>query len=147
MVCLGNICRSPLAEGIMRDKIKRNNLKIWVDSAGTSSQHIGEAPDRRMQKTAMLKGIDISELRARKFKKKDFKKYDLIYVMDNANFSAVAALVSSPEEKAKIRLILNESKPGENAQVPDPYFGGESGFNLVYDLLDEATDKIIEKLQ
>ena len=147
MVCLGNICRSPLAEGIMRDKIKRNNLKIWVDSAGTSSQHIGEAPDRRMQKTAMLKGIDISELRARKFKKKDFKKYDLIYVMDNANFSAVAALVSSPEEKAKIRLILNESKPGENAQVPDPYFGGESGFNLVYDLLDEATDKIIENLQ
>ncbi len=147
MVCLGNICRSPLAEGIMRDKIKRNNLKIWVDSAGTSSQHIGEAPDRRMQKTAMLKGIDISDLRARKFKKKDFKKYDLIYVMDNANFSAVAALVSSPEEKAKIRLILNESKPGENAQVPDPYFGGESGFNLVYDLLDEATDKIIEKLQ
>ena len=147
MVCLGNICRSPLAEGIMRDKIKRNNLKIWVDSAGTSSQHIGEAPDRRMQKTAMLKGIDISDLRARKFKKKDFKKYDLIYVMDNANFSAVAALVSSPEEKAKIRLILNESKPGENAQVPDPYFGGESGFNLVYDLLDEATDKIIENLQ
>ncbi|MFD1550680.1 low molecular weight phosphotyrosine protein phosphatase [Putridiphycobacter roseus] len=147
MVCLGNICRSPMAEGILRDKIKRDNLKMWVDSAGTSGQHIGEAPDRRMQRTAIQKGVDISDLRSRKFKKKDFKKYDLIYVMDNSNFSNIADLASSPEEKAKIKLILNETHPGENAQVPDPYFGGESGFGLVFDLLDKATDKIVENFQ
>lgn len=144
MVCLGNICRSPLAEGILLDKIKEQNLDLWVESAGTSSQHVGDWPDRRMQKIALERGIDLSDLRARKFKKKDFKKFDLIFVMDDSNFSNIADLTTSQVDKSKIKLILNEVNPGSGDPVPDPYFGGQAGFENVYDLLDAATDKIIE---
>lgn len=144
MVCLGNICRSPLAEGILLDKIKKQNLDLWVESAGTSSQHSGDWPDRRMQKISLEKGIDISDIRSRKFKKKDLKKFDLIFVMDDSNFSNVAELATSNSDKSKIKLILNEINPGSGDPVPDPYFGGQAGFEHVYDLLDKATDKIIE---
>ena len=147
MVCLGNICRSPLAEGILRDKIRTNNLKLWVDSAGTSGHHAGESPDRRMQMTATLHGVDISDLRSRKFKRKDFKKFDIIYVMDESNYDNVVALAGDESDKTKVRLILNEIYPGENMAVPDPYYGGQEGFENVYRLLDDATDKIVEKFQ
>jgi len=144
MVCLGNICRSPLAEGILREKIRKNNLKLWVESAGTSGHHIGEEPDRRMQKTAILKGVDISDLRSRKFKKKDFKKFDLIFVMDSSNYNNVINLADNDNDKQKVKLILNEISPGEDLAVPDPYFGGQEGFDNVFKLLDDATNKIVE---
>ena len=147
MVCLGNICRSPLAEGILRQKITDQNLDIWVESAGTSGHHTNDAPDRRMQKTALLRGVDISNLRASKFKRKDFKKYDLIYVMDESNYNNVAGLATSDYDKQKVKYLLNEINPNKNEAVPDPYFGGQEGFDHVFDLLDLATDKLIEKLK
>lgn len=145
MVCLGNICRSPVAEGILLKKIKDQDLKLWVESAGTSGLHVGDAPDRRMQKTATMRGVDISDLRARKFKRKDFKKYDLIYVMDEDNYNNLIALATTEVDKSKVKIILNEIEPGANNPVPDPYYGGQEGFDQVFDLLDEATNKIIEK--
>ena len=145
MVCLGNICRSPLAEGIMLRKIKEQNLNLWVESAGTSGLHAGDAPDRRMQKTATMRGTDITDLRARKFKRKDFKKFDVIFVMDQDNYNDVVALATTQVDKSKVKIILNEIEAGSNSPVPDPYYGGQEGFDHVYDLLDKATDKIIEK--
>ena len=143
MVCLGNICRSPLADGLLRDKVKSQNLDVIVDSAGTSNYHSGEAPDARMRATAKKKGISIDELRARQFIKEDFSKFDLIFVMDKSNYLNVITLAETEDEKSKVHLILNESHPGKNLEVPDPYFGGEQGFIDVYNLLNEATDAII----
>lgn len=145
MVCLGNICRSPLAEGILLKKIKNQNLNIWVESAGTSGTHTGDSPDRRMQKTAAMKGVDISDLRSRKFKRKDFKKYDVIYVMDENNYNDVVALATTNVDKLKVKIILNELNPEKNTPIPDPYYGGQEGFETVFDLLNEVTDSIIEK--
>ena len=145
MVCLGNICRSPLADGLLRQKVSENKLKIEVDSAGTSAYHAGDAPDHRMTETAKNRGTDISFLRARQFESKDFQAFDLIYVMDESNLKNVLALAQNEREKNKVKLILNEIS-NSDAEVPDPYFGGQSGFEQVYDLLDEATDKIIEKM-
>lgn len=147
MVCLGNICRSPLAEGILLKKIQDQNLKMWVESAGTSGLHAGDAPDRRMQKTATMRGVDIGDLRARKFKRKDFKKYDLIYVMDADNYRDIITLATTEVDKSKVKIILNEIIPGENKPVPDPYYGGQDGFEAVFDLLDEATDRIVDKFK
>jgi len=145
MVCLGNICRSPLADGLLRQKVSENKLKIEVDSAGTSAYHAGDAPDHRMTATAKNRGTDISFLRARQFESKDFQAFDLIYVMDKSNLKNVLALAQNEEDKKKVKLILNEIS-NSDAEVPDPYFGGQSGFEQVYDLLDEATEKIIEKM-
>lgn len=147
MVCLGNICRSPLADGLIRKKLLANNLPIEIDSAGTSATHVGEAPDSRMQKTAKKHNTDISYLRSRKFIKEDFDKFDLIYVMDKSNYNNVIKLSNSQAQKDKVKLILNEIEPNKNLEVPDPYFGGEEGFENVYQLLDLATDKIITNLK
>jgi len=146
MVCLGNICRSPLAEGILRQKLqllKKENFS--TDSAGTIALHTGEGPDLRMQKTALAKGLDISDLRARQFVQSDFDKFDLIYAMDRSNLKNILALARNEEDRKKVKLILNETFPGEDREVPDPYFGGEEGFYLVFDLLDKATDQLITK--
>lgn len=145
-VCLGNICRSPLADGILRRKVQEQNLNVEVDSAGTADYHVGEAPDKRMIATAKNRGTDISFLRGRQFVKTDFDSFDQIYVMDKSNFQNVIHLARNTEDKAKVKLILNESFPNEDMEVPDPYYGGQAGFEHVYDLLDEVTDKIIEKL-
>ena len=146
MVCLGNICRSPVAEGILRHKlIEQGYSHISTDSAGTSSFHVGESPDRRMRATAKENGIDIDDLRARQFVAADFDKFDLIYAMDQSNYNNILALASSADDEAKVKMILNEIEPGANKAVPDPYYGGDEGFQIVYDLLDEATDVIIDK--
>lgn len=147
MVCLGNICRSPLADGLLRRKVSENQLDVEVDSAGTSNHHRGEAPDARMLATAKKNGTDLSFLRARQFVKSDFQDFDLIYVMDKSNLQNVSALASSEEDRQKVNLILNEIHPNSNAEVPDPYFGGQAGFDHVYALLDEATDKIINNIK
>lgn len=148
MVCLGNICRSPLAQGIMEQKIKKYELNnTFVDSAGTADYHIGEKPDPRAVNIAQKYGIDITKQRGRKFTSSDFKKFDKIYVMDNSNLSDVSALAENDNDLAKVDLLLNSIFPDENRAVPDPYYGGKSGFENVYQLLDAACEQITASLK
>lgn len=144
MVCLGNICRSPLAEGLLASKLPKN--KFTVDSAGTGGYHIGREPDHRSIATAKKNGLDISHQKARKFTTKDFEDFDYIYVMDNTNYDDVTFLAKTDEHKQKVELILNELFPGDNVDVPDPYYGLQNGFDMVYEMLDEATDLLAKKL-
>ncbi|WP_405369480.1 low molecular weight protein-tyrosine-phosphatase [Nonlabens sp. Asnod2-A12] len=144
MICLGNICRSPLAEGLMRSKL--NFTKFKVDSAGTSGGHKGQAPDKRSIAIAKKNGLDITNQKSRKLLKEDFQKFDYIYVMDQSNYDDVISLTSTEEEKKKVIKILDEAFPDENLDVPDPYYGGTQGFESVYRMLDRATDVIAKKL-
>ncbi len=145
MVCLGNICRSPLAEGILRSKV--DHKEVEVDSAGTAAYHIGEAPDIRSIMTARKHGINLSKLVGRQFQTTDFDSFDKIYVMDHSNLMNVMRMARNEEDKAKVDLILNELSPGSNQDVPDPYYGGDEGFEQVYRLLDTATTTIAEKIK
>lgn len=147
MVCLGNICRSPLAEGILRDKAGKLNLDIKIDSAGTISNHVGEHPDNRTVLNAKKHGVDISKLVARQFQVEDFDKFDIIFVMDSSNYSDIMALARSEDDKQKVELILNRVYPAANMAVPDPYFGGEQGFENVFILLEKVCDVIALSLQ
>lgn len=144
MVCLGNICRSPLAEGILASKLPKNNFV--VDSAGTGSWHIGHQPDERSIAVAQRHKIDISHQKGRQFKTSDFEEYDRIYVMDNFNYLDVIKLAKNQQQKDKVRLILNELDPNKNADVPDPYYGMDNGFEEVYQLLNDACQVIAKKL-
>lgn len=144
MVCLGNICRSPLAEGILASKLPKDKFRI--DSAGTGSWHIGHTPDERSIATAKKNGLDISNQRGRQFSSSDFDTFDYIFVMDSSNYETVISLAKSQEHKDKVRMILDELFPNENVDVPDPYFGLPNGFNMVYQMLDEVCDVISEKL-
>lgn len=146
-VCLGNICRSAMAEGLLKHKAQEQGLKLFIDSAGTSSYHIGEAPDIRMQKKALEHGINISKQQARQFTSSDFSDFDYIFAMDESNESNILKLAVSDEEKNKVSLFLNHSYPNQNMSVPDPYYGGEQGFEDVYQLLSEACDKFLEEIQ
>lgn len=144
MVCLCNICRSPLAEGLLASKLPKNNF--FVDSAGTGGYHIGREPDHRSIATAKKNGLDISHQKARKFTTQDFEDFDYIFVMDNSNYDDVTFLAKTAEQKQKVQLILNELFPGDNVDVPDPYYGLQNGFDMVYEMLDEATDLLAKKL-
>ena len=144
MVCLGNICRSPLAEGILASKLPKD--KFTVDSAGTGSWHIGHFPDERSIAVAKKNKLDISRQKGRQITTNDFDAFDYIYVMDNSNYWDVVQLVNNQEQTEKVQLILNELFPNENVDVPDPYFGLADGFNTVYNMLDEACDVIAKKL-
>ena len=143
MVCLGNICRSPLAEGILQSKLPKNFI---VDSAGTGGWHAGESPDKRSIEVAKKNGLDISNQRARKFTKKDFSEFDLIYVMDNSNLKDILKLAPNETAKQKVHLILNEIYPNENRDVPDPYYGLNDGFEKVYKMLDKACNSVAKKI-
>ena len=145
MVCLGNICRSPLAEGILSSKGK--HLKIEVDSAGTAAYHIGKQPDIRSIEIANKYAIDLNQQRARQFSRADFDKFDIIYAMDSNNYAHLISLASSETERNKIRMILNEINPNAYQSVPDPYYGGDNGFQDVYNMLDKACDKIIQDIE
>ena len=144
MVCLGNICRSPLAEGILKSKIDSNN--IFVDSAGTGHWHIGKKPDPRSIEVAKKHQLDITDQRARQFSKQDFDDFDYIFVMDNSNKKDVLSIARNDSDKEKIHLILNEIFPNENMDVPDPYYGGSEGFQNVYRMLDLSCDSIANRL-
>lgn len=144
MVCLGNICRSPLAEGLLASKLPKD--KFIVDSAGTGHWHVGKQPDERSIATAKKKGLDISGQKGRQFSTNDFDTFDYIYVMDNNNYNDVLFLAKTKEQKNKVHLILNELFPGENVDVPDPYYGLQNGFDTVYEMLDETCDIIAKKL-
>ena len=122
MVCLGNICRSPLAEGILQSKV---NKEIKVDSAGTAGYHVGHLPDDRSVAVAKKHGIDISHQRCRKFTVNDFDTFNFIYVMDQGNYQEVISLARNKYDEQKVQLILNEVSPNSNQSVPDPYFGGD----------------------
>lgn len=146
MVCLGNICRSPLAEGIMLHLITERNLPLSVDSAGTSNYHIGENPDKRTITNAKKHGIDLSSLIARQFTVSDFDAFDKIFVMDKSNLSNVLSLAKTEEHKAKVDLLLNVSHPSQNLEVPDPYFGGEQGFEDVFHLVYKSCEAFIAQI-
>lgn len=144
MVCLGNICRSPLAEGILKSKV--DSSKVIVDSAGTGSWHVGSTPDTRSIAVAKQNNLDITGQRGRQFNVSDFDEFDHIYVMDNSNKENVLDLAKNEEHRSKVKLILNEIFPEENVDVPDPYYGGDSGFDNVYKMLDEACEVIANNL-
>lgn len=145
MVCLGNICRSPLAEGILKSKVDPS--KVFVDSAGTSDYHINHSPDERSVSVAKKNQLDITSQKGRQFKVEDFDTFDYIYVMDMSNYNDVLDLARNEEDRQKVSLILNEVFPGENVEVPDPYYGGHDGFDRVYKMLDEACEIIAKKVQ
>ena len=145
MVCLGNICRSPLAEGILRHKINLEGLDWEVQSAGTGSWHIGEAPDPRSQKIAKINGIDISKQKAQKFSQKHYSEFDRIYTMDSSNYRDVVNMAINEEDKNKVELIMNLVEPGKNKAVPDPYYDDDL-YATVYEMLDEACEEIMKEL-
>lgn len=145
MVCLGNICRSPLAEGIMKEKVKAQGLDWQVDSAGTGAYHIGELPDPRSIEIARQYGIDLTDQRARKITSKDLEEFDLILTMDQSNYRNVRALAQNEAQRQKIRSILTFAEANPQSEVPDPYWD-DNGFQIVYDLLDEATEGILKEL-
>lgn len=144
MVCLGNICRSPLAEGLLTSKLPKD--KFIVDSAGTGHWHVGSQPDVRSIAVAKKNGLDISCQKGKQFSTADFDTFDYIYVMDNNNYNDVISLAKSDINKSKVHLILNEVFPDENVDVPDPYYGLENGFDSVYEMLDEACELLAKKL-
>ncbi|QCX38229.1 low molecular weight phosphotyrosine protein phosphatase [Aureibaculum algae] len=136
MVCLGNICRSPLAEGILKSKV--DSQKVFIDSAGTGGYHIGKLPDSRSIAVAEKYNIDITDQRCRKFQQSDFDEFDLIYVMDAFNRDDILSLARNEDDRAKVKMILNELFPNENVDVPDPYHDTERGFENVYQMLDKS---------
>ena len=144
MVCLGNICRSPLAEGILKNKTQ--NLDVFVDSAGTSSFHVGNPPDSRSIEIASKNGIDLTDQRARQFSEKDFHNFDKIYAMDTNNYSHIISLAKDQSDRNKVDVILNVLNSKSYDSVPDPYYGSGDGFQIVYDLLNSACDAIVGKL-
>jgi protein-tyrosine phosphatase len=144
MVCLGNICRSPIAEGLMKDKILKNNLDWTVDSAGTESYHIGEAPHQFSQKICLANNVDISKQRARKFVKEDLQRYDKIYAMAGDVYQEIKKIGGKGADLSNVDYFLNELE-GLNQSVPDPWYGPEAGYKQVYDLIDRTCDAIIKK--
>jgi len=142
MVCLGNICRSPLAHGLLEHKNKERDLNWIVDSAGTSLWHKGEKPDSRSIEVAKNNGIDISDQSSRQIVKRDLDEFDLILAMDSSNYNDILSLASKDHHKDKVKLILNYSQPNQNRGVPDPYYHG--GFQSVYDMIEDAIDAMIE---
>jgi protein-tyrosine phosphatase len=148
-VCLGNICRSPLAEALFTKKVIQNGLieDFKIDSCGTSDYHIGELPDDRTIANAKKNGLNINH-RGRQFNSDDFRKFDKILVMDRSNLENVFSLSTRPSERDRVALIrdyeVDNSLKGTN--VPDPYYGGEKGFQNVYDILERCTNKLLETL-
>lgn len=145
MVCLGNICRSPIAEGVLRHKAKQQGLNWQVDSAGTNSYHTGEAPHRFSQKVCKANGVDISYQKARTFTVNDFAEYDIIYAMADDVYNRILKVGGLWADKEKVKMFLDELEPGSNASVPDPWYGTEEGYLPVYELINKTCDAIIEK--
>lgn len=147
MVCLGNICRSPLAEGILQAKVEAAGLNWHIDSAGTNGYHVGESPHPLSQKVAKLNGIDISRQRARRFRAADFEEFDLIYAMAEDVIDEMKSIARQRFDASKVDLLMNVLHPGENLDVPDPWYGTEPGYHDVYAMISQACDKLIENHQ
>lgn len=146
MVCLGNICRSPLAEGVLRKMATNKNILLEVDSCGTANYHVGENPDPRSIKKALEHGIDISTLKGRQFVKSDFDTFDRIFVMDTQNYKDVIALARTRDDIDKVQLIMSQVYPNEKINVPDPYYGDYDGFEEVYLMLQKACSAFLQKV-
>jgi protein-tyrosine phosphatase len=145
MVCLGNICRSPLAEGILKHKAREAGLNWKIESAGTNGSHNGEPPHKLSQKVARINGIDICDQRARQFVKEDFDRYDKIYAMADDVIDDIKHIAKDKYDPSQVDFLMNELFPGQNVSVPDPWYGPESGYHHVYKLINDACDAIIEK--
>lgn len=145
-VCLGNICRSPLAMGIMRDKARKKGLQVEVDSAGFEHFHVGDGADPRSVQIAARHGIDITDHIARRFRVSDFDRFDRIYVMDAYNYQDVIEAARNESDRQKVDYILNVIKPGLDEPVPDPYYGGRDGFDKVFRMLDESCEILAEEI-
>jgi protein-tyrosine phosphatase len=145
-VCLGNICRSPLAEGILRNKFEEEGIEGTIHSCGFEPFHEGQHPDPRSVTTARKNDIDISNKVARLFKVEDFEIYDYIYVMDSMNYTDVMRVARDDADRDKVDFLLNLVDEGSNNEVPDPYYGGADGFDKVYTMMDIACDKIIDRI-
>jgi protein-tyrosine phosphatase len=147
MVCLGNICRSPLAEGILHEKITARKLHAQVESVGTSNYHVGDDADLRSIEVAKKHHIDISKHTGRQFVTADFDRFDKIYAMDRANYRNILNQARNEQDRSKVELILNVVEPGSNNDVPDPYYGGNNGFEIVYRMLDEACEILAGEIE
>lgn len=147
MVCLGNICRSPLAEGVLMHKVNQAGLNLEVDSAGTNGYHVGESPHHLSQKVAKKRGIDIGRQVARRFNASDFEKFDKIYVMAEDVLHDVKRIAGAGYKPEKVDFFLNELWPGQNADVPDPWYGAEDGYEEVFELIDKTCEQIVRKYQ
>jgi len=145
MVCLGNICRSPMAEGIMKARIAENGLSWKVASAGTEGYHAGEGADNRAVRTAQRNGIDISHHIARRMLQRDFTDYDIIYAMAVDVRQEILLMPGRNNTLSKVRLFMDELNPGKNLSVPDPWYGSEEGFQPVFELIEKVCDEIIRK--
>ena len=145
MVCLGNICRSPLAEAVLQQKAEEAGLNWQVDSAGTNGYHVGEAPHRLSQKVALQNGIDISNQRASRFTAADFEQYDKIYAMAEDVIDDMRRIAKRNYDETKVTLLMNELHPGKDMDVPDPWYGPEPGYHEVYKMINKACEAIIEK--
>lgn len=148
LVCMGNICRSPTAEGVLRQIIKMNNLGdvVEVDSAGTHGYHVGEAPDSRTQRAAAMRGYNLSQLRARKVARQDLDYFDLILAMDKSNLDNLQRL-ATPEQEGRIRLFMDYAKNFDDNEVPDPYYGLGHGFDLVLDMVEDASVGLVDEIK
>ena len=147
MVCLGNICRSPLAEGILQHKVNEAGLSWKVESAGTNSYHIGEPPHHLSQKVAQLNGINICDQRARRFKPSDLEEYDLLYAMSKDVIDDMKSMSGNNWQQEKVKLLMDELHPGQQKDVPDPWYGPEPGYHEVYKMIEAACEKILKKAQ
>ena len=147
MVCLGNICRSPLAEGILQHKVNEAGLSWKVESAGTNSYHIGEPPHHLSQKVAQLNGLNICDQRARRFKPSDLEEYDLLYAMSKDVIDDMKTMAGNQWQQEKVKLLMDELHPGQQKDVPDPWYGPEPGYHEVYKMIEAACDKILKKAQ
>jgi len=145
MVCLGNICRSPMAEGIIREEFRKKGIEVQVDSAGTAAYHVGEGADSRAQVELAKHNIDISDERAQKFVPKFFDEYDMIFAMDQQNYADILAQVRTEEDRNKVDMLMNLVEKGKNISIPDPYYGGDEGFTRVYEMIKMAGEKLVEK--
>jgi len=148
LVCMGNICRSPTAEGVLRKYIKNSGLgdKVEVDSAGTHGYHVGEAPDSRTQRAASARGYNLTQLRARKVARQDLDYFDLILAMDKSNLDNLWRM-ATPEQKERIKLFMDYAKNFDDDEVPDPYYGLGHGFDLVLDMVEDAAQGLIEEIK
>ena len=148
LVCMGNICRSPTAEGVLRFFIKTNNLgdKVEVDSAGTHGYHVGEAPDGRTQRAAAIRGYNLSQLRARKVARQDLDYFDLILAMDKTNLDNLQRM-ATPDQQKKLKLFMEYSRNYDDDEVPDPYYGLGHGFDLVLDMVEDASQGLIDEMK
>ena len=146
-VCMGNICRSPTAEGVFRYVVKKRNLQdqISIDSAGTHAYHIGESPDSRSQSTALSRGVNLSAQRARKAVAEDFERFDYVIAMDRSNYEDLK-LLGQGADLSKLHLFMSFAKAWDNDEVPDPYYGGANGFEEVFDMVQSASEGLLEHI-